>query len=1026
MSKQQLRTVSLDTETTGLDMYHSARPFFVTTCDGSPEQTYWEAEVNPETREVYFPPEDVRGIRKFIQNADRVVLQNGKFDVAALRTVGIEDWPWDKTEDTLIAGHLLASNQPHDLTSMALHYLGVDISPYEVKLKEACRKARHLCRTRLKGWSIAKDGRSDMPSVTKECWHYDTWLPNAVAERLEYSEDHPWRSVLRDYANADSAVTLSLWEEMGGELRRRGLWKIYRARMGVVPYAAGMERRGVTVSGLRSEELEERYRVLQGEAGLKCVNLAASMGHELALPKAGNNKSLLSFATSPTGLNLKSYRSSSAGFDSARGRSSAVLMPHSMLTETGNVSLGKDALEHCEAVLGAEEPRGKRLAFVRSLRRKRKLDTALSYLASYTRFRLPLEGQEGWFVLHPSFNMTGTQTLRWSSSCPNAQNISKQEDFNLRYPFGPAPGREWWSLDYENIELRIPAYESGERCMIELFERPDDPPYFGSYHLLNASILYPDLFWPLAGKRGAFKERYGSTWYQRVKNFGFACVPMDTLALTRDGWKSYKELKVGDLVLGYDGGKLRWTPVLEKMMFADAPLIEMQNNHFRSVSTPDHRWVCRRRTGRGNTRRHVEELRTTENINSECEIYLSAPVDDSSKLDITDDEAALIGFAYGDGSVVRSKMGYGPARRRGGDKVGFLVKFYQSKPRGIKYIETLLARWGKGFRKYEYEGDPLITWLLNPEACRSIWKRAGLWEKEDFEQFVLNLGTSQRAAFIEAVWEAEGYTCGTGKVYTQNDGAFADSIRLAVFMTGNFCTTQSPATNYYTTDKTCRDYRACNPMVTGQMLRKTYQGRANVWCIKTELGSWVMRQGDMIMLTGNCSYGAVPESGTADRAAHKAGAQLLVMDRLKEHTKLNRKYVDLANKYGYVETLPDKTVDSERGYPIMCTRTDYGRVLETVPLNYHVQSTAMWCTMKAMVRCGEYLERLSGEDGRGYYMVMQVHDELVFDFPEAGRENLEKVNRLKGLMEESGRDVGIPLRVSVTYNPVSWSKGGKV
>ena len=52
-----------------------------------------------------------------------------------------------------------------------------------------------------------------------------------------------------------------------------------------------------------------------------------------------------------------------------------------------------------------------------------------------------------WRKLHTSLNMCGTDTLRWSSNNPNSQNISKKEGFNLRYAFGPAPGREWWSLD---------------------------------------------------------------------------------------------------------------------------------------------------------------------------------------------------------------------------------------------------------------------------------------------------------------------------------------------------------------------------------------------------------------------------------------------------------------------------------------------------------------------------------------------------------------------------------------------------
>ena len=40
--------------------------------------------------------------------------------------------------------------------------------------------------------------------------------------------------------------------------------------------------------------------------------------------------------------------------------------------------------------------------------------------------------------------------------------------------------------------------------------------------------------------------------------------------------------------------------------------------------------------------------------------------------------------------------------------------------------------------------------------------------------------------------------------------------------------------------------------VTCQTIRKTSIGRQPVWCVTTELGSWVIRQGEAITITGNC------------------------------------------------------------------------------------------------------------------------------------------------------------------------------
>ncbi len=714
--------ISLDSETTGVDFRHGARPFFVTTCMEDGEQQWWEWSVDPLTRMPEVPVEDVEEIARLVSSGKAgkvelgpaLVLQNAKFDVTALSFIGVNNWNWTRTHDTLIAGHLLASNKPHDLTSMAIQYLGVDIEPYEKKLEAAVKECRRLvqqARLRVKrmsdpdmedallaDWRIAEAGLKEMPSAKETTWRYDYWLPRAMAKHQQLEEDHPWWTVLSDYANADSATTISLWGAMKQELDRRGLWEIYLERMKVLPVAYAMECRGVTISKTRLDEMVAEYEEEEEKAGNICVGLAASYGHELELPKSGNNNSLRTCL-----------------FD-------VMKVPGLAFSEkTGQPTLDKNTME---AYLDTLEERSKPLLFIKKLGEKRKRDTAISYMEGYKRFWRPLEekndgepratkisekgtknedlldvdGQQGsegdWSRLHPSLNITGTDTLRWSSNHPNSQNVSKKEDFNLRYCFGPVPGREWWSLDAKNIELRIPAYESGEKELIDLFERPDDPPYYGSTHLLNLSTVYEDL------------------WERELREVGL-------------------------------------------------------------------------------------------------------------------------------------------------EKVGPYIK-----------------------KKYA------ATWYQ----------------------------------------------------YTKN-GDFA------------------------------------------------------------------------------IQYGA--QQATTDRAFHRAGSYDRLKSRFSKLEVLNQKWIRFAEKHGYVETLPDKTVNPKHGYPLLCTRTEYGRILPTVPLNYHVSGTAMWWMGKAMVRCFEYLKTL-----KDAYLILQVHDELVFDFPfKPKMGNLPKVRTIQRLMQKGGEDIGIPTPVSIEYHTASWAEG---
>ena len=662
--------IGLDTETTGKDFKHGSRPYLVTISRDDGTITHWEADVDPFTREVAWDRQDLAEIRREISRATKIVMQNPCFDVRALRTIdsSYTAWDWGKTYDTLLNDHLIKSSRPHDLTTQALVYLGVDLLPLETAVKEATKTARKMCqgkRPKLAGWRITKKGLEDMPSAGDETWKTDMWLLRAVAAHEQYPDEHPWWRLTSEYANGDSAVLLPIFDVQAAFLKENDLWTIAEKRRNTLKQRDGLETRGLTLSGSRQEELAVRFKETSRDCGNICKTIAEDYGHTLELPKNGRNNNLDEFV-----------------FEKMR-------LPIVSRTDTGGPSLNKYAMETYLATL---PPRSKELTFVERLLQKRSADTALSFNDGYYKYRRPVIGD--WYRLYPFLNATGTATLRWSSQGPNEQQISKQENFNLRYLFGPMPGREWWSLDYQNIELRIPAYESNERVMIDLFEKPNDAPFFGSNHLFSASIVYPELFWPLADQKGAFKKKYEATYYKWIKGFNFA----------------------------------------------------MQ-------------------------------------------------------------------------------------------------------------------------------------------------------------------------------------------------------------------------------------------------------------------------------------YGAVLASGTADRAARRPGAQKMLMERLTEHSRLNQRMIDLADSRGYVETIPDSEVNPRRGYPLYCTRTDRGKVLETVPLNYHVQGTACWVMMCAMDEVQEVLDS-SGVDG---FIVAQIHDELVLDLPfSPDRGNLPLVRRVQRAMERMGDRISIPLTVGVDYHEHDWSRGVSV
>lgn len=714
--------ISLDCESTGLDWAHGAMPFLVTTCSDDGTIRYWEWNVNPINRQPEIPLEDIGEIAELIDAAELVYTHNGKYDCHMLARIGIK-LPWHKVRDTLIASHLLASNHAHNLTALCVQYLGVDIEHHELHVKEVTQTCRTIARRDHPDWLIADEGKPGMPSVKASSkrdedkpWKNDMWLPRCLAANYDdYNQE--WLDACSKYANADSECTIFLGLELERKIRERNLWAIYEHRLHLPRADWEMESYGITARGEHTAATILEYEIHVAEVEEEMCAIAKSYGHSLELAAGAamndNMRDLIyghvSYSCPRCGYfkRVKHWNGERAGESICpkcvvRKRGAAMVetqleihhnlaIPPIMGKKTANASLDKDAMQEYLHTL----PDGPGLNFIELLADKRMYDTALGYMEAYRRYWVPVPGHPDYYRIHASFNPCGTDHLRQSSNSPNLQNVSgDSKELSNRACFGPLPDREWWRMDYKSIENRIPAYESGEEAMIELFERPNDPPFYGSYYLLNASITCPDLFWPLAEREGAFKKEQ----------------PL-----------AYKHVKFG----------------------------------------------------------------------------------------------------------------------------------------------TLAMQYGCGERK-------------------------------------------------------------------------------------------------------------------------------------------------------------------ADKLFRMPGAFRMLKDKLPKLSALQTKYLRMAETKGYVETLPDRTVDPERGYPILASRTEDGRVLSTTPFNYHISGTACWCKNTALIRCADQCAKWRAE-GFDAFVSLEVHDELLFDFPRGAsmEENLPRALILKKIMEQSGENLipRIPTPVSAEYHLESWAEG---
>ena len=643
--------LALDTETTGVDLWHGCKPFFVSLSWMQNRDLamtdFYEWDVDPFTREPEIPAKDIAKLRQQIdrlpgalsepvgrnsttrQHPGRIVMHNAKFDVRALSLLGAEV-PWDQVDDTLTASHCLRSDESHGLKDLALKYL--DISDNDEKaLKEATVEARRIGKQL--GFDIARPQHPHWPSiksVREGWWVFDTWLPRAVARHLwkvngqrEYCPDdvhpqehslecrweksgdkctcrrpkgvpqHPWWTVLREYAVTDAERTLALalmyfgdrpWSEAKprpkplkglaaraktgvgpdssqGALAEEGLTDIYRKRLALLPITYAMENRGVPIRTDRIKARRKEFIDWATESTAACEAVVRTLPYykkellpkekELqakAVKKAAKQKPSLFKEDDPAEaleegealikansvINLRStLQLRTILFSKIRGLG---LKP-GRRAKTG-FSTDKDTIKELRDTTDPEHPGFK---FIHNLAIVRKAVKHVEYLDEYTAAAspvlttLPFKPKRGnplndYQILRYGLNPTGSGTLRFTSGGGggiNIQNVSKlrdlvlQKDFNLRTVYCPLPGREFYSADYSNIELRVFAYSCGDKRLIKAFEDG------WSVHLIVAEVLWPVEFAQCKKKDGTgecFKKIYESTLYQWTKNFVFALI----------------------------------------------------------------------------------------------------------------------------------------------------------------------------------------------------------------------------------------------------------------------------------------------------------------------------------------------------------------------------------------------------------------------------------------------------------------------------------------------------------------------
>ena len=263
------------------------------------------------------------------------------------------------------------------------------------------------------------------------------------------------------------------------------------------------------------------------------------------------------------------------------------------------------------------------------------------------------------------------------------------------------------------------------------------------------------------------------------------CVPLNSEILTKEGWKSYYDLTIGEDVLGFnkETAECEWGILLHLNKYDNQEVVTYKNDNFIVKCTRNHKWVM------------LEESRA--GANSNC----------------------INPTPYNKREIV------------------------------LKTIDEVINNW----RRYR-----IIQSAPSPSG--ENYKYYSLEESVDRDNCidnVLKMSSDQRKSFIYGMMIGEGTLSDNTPVFSQRPNEVLESFRLACFLEG-IATGMSRKTTKKLNgeDKVCcRTSLLKKPLRMVSSMEETDTEKTDVWCPTTTLGNWVMRQGNVITITGNSYEG---------------------------------------------------------------------------------------------------------------------------------------------------------------------------
>ena len=322
---------------------------------------------------------------------------------------------------------------------------------------------------------------------------------------------------------------------------------------------------------------------------------------------------------------------------------------------------------------------------------------------------------------------------------------------------------------------------------------------------------------------------------------GFQCLSEDTKILTPEGWKSYNEIKKGDIIYTFNlnTGKLEKKPI--KSIFIrkyKGSMYNLRNRSQDQLISPHHRVVRQI----FNTNKY--KLETIEDV-----LQMKSPIpipvvaeNNNPDINVSDEKLKFLAWIFSEGTIEKN------GSRR--------VSIYQSQtahPENYGEIISLLNNLNLEFTtRYQTGLGTCVHMRLSPDSSKIVHQWLGSTRKI-LPDFIFSLSKRQARLFLETYIKGDGWKEKHRKRITVTDEKILEGLEaLAVLAGYNFSVRKrkpqgiSKKVQYILTlTETKTDY-------IKSIKKVDYEGI--IWSVHTENETVIAKRNGQVFITGNTPF----------------------------------------------------------------------------------------------------------------------------------------------------------------------------